>query len=68
MKVALYKYVLAAVTIFLYLVSTRLYKEVTTINEDTINSVFSELDVDHNGVLGKKEQSFLRYCAKNVTL
>jgi len=68
MKVSLYKYVLAAITVFLYLVSTRLYTEATSISEDTILSIFSELDGDHNGVLSKKEQAFIRYCASNVSL
>lgn len=68
MKVAYYKYVLAVVTVFLYIVSTRLYSEATTVSEDTILAIFTELDGDHNGVLGKKEQSFIRYCAKNVSL
>lgn len=68
MKVGLYKYVLAGIALFLYFVSTRLYKEATTINEDTILNVFNELDGDHNGVLSKKEQAFIRYCAKNVSI
>jgi hypothetical protein len=54
MKVRLYKYVLAAIAVFLYIMSTRLYGEVTAVSEDTIMSVFGELDSDHNGVLSKK--------------
>lgn len=59
---------LAIITAFFYIICIRLYKEFTNINEDTIESAFVELDTDHNGVLSKKEQSFLRFCAGNSTV
>lgn len=68
MKVRYYKWVLALITAFFYIVSLRLYRDVTGINEDIVESIFAELDTDHNGVLSKKEQSFLRVCAGNTSV
>lgn len=68
MKVRYYKWVLAIITAFCYFVSLKLYKEFTGVDEDTVESTFAELDSDHNGVLSKKEQSFLRFCAGNSSV
>lgn len=69
MKVRYYKWVMALITAFLSAVCYRLTKdEASQIDEDTVESVFGLLDEDHDGMLNRKEQSFLRFCAKNASL
>lgn len=53
MKIKFYKFVLTALAVFFYFVATKLYKDASIVNEDTIVTVFNELDGNKDGVLKK---------------